>query len=294
MLATTVIASFGLLWTPFCALAAPNVSCLGGLGQVLHRLFPFSRGIFEDKVANLWYALSVVHRHVMGADIRDLMDTSSLAIASLVLTLLLLVPTSVLLANKGQRCSAKQMSQALTVSALAFFLGSFQVHEKSLLLALVPASLLHDSDDFALGAWFQCTGLFSMLPLLVKDALVVPACTCLGLYATLAAVLGGPVSPTHHHDAAARASLGPSLRTALYTLSYTLMGLVCVAWSTLEPPKSLPDLFPVLVALLSCANLCVAYAIYSYLLLVGDGVEELRPHMTRVREGCGNVLKKTT
>lgn len=27
--------------------------------QVLLRLFPFSRGLFEDKVANLWFCLDV-------------------------------------------------------------------------------------------------------------------------------------------------------------------------------------------------------------------------------------------
>ena len=30
------------------------------IGQVVHRIFPFARGIFEDKVANFWCATNVV------------------------------------------------------------------------------------------------------------------------------------------------------------------------------------------------------------------------------------------
>jgi alpha-1,3-glucosyltransferase len=57
----TVIATFALLWFPFCIFPNEDETCLSSLQQVLHRLFPFTRGIFEDKVANLWYALSVVY-----------------------------------------------------------------------------------------------------------------------------------------------------------------------------------------------------------------------------------------
>lgn len=30
--------------------------------SVLHRLFPFSRGLFESKVSNLWHAIDVVFK----------------------------------------------------------------------------------------------------------------------------------------------------------------------------------------------------------------------------------------
>jgi hypothetical protein len=45
-----VIGTFALLWWPFCVYAAEGESCRDGMTHVLQRLFPFNRGIFEDKV----------------------------------------------------------------------------------------------------------------------------------------------------------------------------------------------------------------------------------------------------
>ena len=58
-LGVAVIASFLVLWAPFCVRAADGVSCVQSLGHVLHRQFPFERGIFEDKVANFWCVYTV-------------------------------------------------------------------------------------------------------------------------------------------------------------------------------------------------------------------------------------------
>jgi alpha-1,3-glucosyltransferase len=86
---------------------------------VLSRQFPFSRGIFEDKVANIWYSLSVV------VDVRQYLSIPQLATVSLLLTLLLLVPTAVDLMRKP--VTSVRFIIALVNSSLAFFLASFQV-----------------------------------------------------------------------------------------------------------------------------------------------------------------------
>jgi alpha-1,3-glucosyltransferase len=49
-----VIGTFALIWLPFL-LAGTDVAA-----QVVRRLFPFYRGAFEDKVANLWCSISPV------------------------------------------------------------------------------------------------------------------------------------------------------------------------------------------------------------------------------------------
>lgn len=67
-LGVVVIGTFALHWVPFCLYAAPEEGCLPGLGQVLHRMFPFQRGLFEDKVANIWCSLSLLIKvNVVGA-----------------------------------------------------------------------------------------------------------------------------------------------------------------------------------------------------------------------------------
>jgi len=55
LIGITVIATFVLLWLPFLLQEDRGL-------QVVHRLFPLARGIFEDKVANAWCVLGPVFR----------------------------------------------------------------------------------------------------------------------------------------------------------------------------------------------------------------------------------------
>eukprot|EP01087_Luapelamoeba_hula_P008806 TRINITY_DN2229_c0_g1_i1.p1 TRINITY_DN2229_c0_g1~~TRINITY_DN2229_c0_g1_i1.p1 ORF type:complete len:419 (+),score=42.23 TRINITY_DN2229_c0_g1_i1:237-1493(+) len=48
-----VIGTFALVWLPF-------LQSYDTIAQVVHRLFPVARGLYEDKVANLWCALSPI------------------------------------------------------------------------------------------------------------------------------------------------------------------------------------------------------------------------------------------
>ena len=61
----------------------------------------------------------------------------------------------------------------------------FKVHEKSLLLPLMPTSLLSGFEPL-LFAYSAVVGAFSMYPLLEKDGLTVPYLLLLPLYAWLA------------------------------------------------------------------------------------------------------------
>lgn len=109
-LGLTVIATFGLLWSPFCIFHGSNETCLEALSQVLYRIFPFNRGIFEDKVANLWYVTSVVF------DYRTMFTNEQMANMSLLLTLLMLSPIAFDLIVR--RISSTRFILALTNSAL--------------------------------------------------------------------------------------------------------------------------------------------------------------------------------
>ena len=52
-LGVTVIAVFGLMFSPW-------LTSLEDIQQVLVRIFPVARGLYEDKVANIWCAINVV------------------------------------------------------------------------------------------------------------------------------------------------------------------------------------------------------------------------------------------
>lgn len=118
-LGVTVVCTFSILWAPFCIFHSADDSCVSSLLQVLHRQFPFSRGIFEDKVANIWYTLSVV------VDFRTFLTSQQLLVGSLGLTLLLLAPVCTYLLTRPASFTALLL--AMINSSLAFFLASFQV-----------------------------------------------------------------------------------------------------------------------------------------------------------------------
>ncbi|KAJ8561829.1 hypothetical protein ON010_g7852 [Phytophthora cinnamomi] len=66
-LAVAVIATFTVMWFPFCMYTSAEETCLSTMAQVVHRIFPFGRGLFEDKVANFWCIADFVlkiRRHV--------------------------------------------------------------------------------------------------------------------------------------------------------------------------------------------------------------------------------------
>ena len=67
---------------------------------------------------------------------------------------------------------------------LGFFLFSFQVHEKHVLLPLLPAVLLMPSAPRELG-WFVTLCTFSLFPLLRRDGQALPYCVTQLLFGLL-------------------------------------------------------------------------------------------------------------
>ncbi|OXB82154.1 UNVERIFIED_CONTAM: hypothetical protein H355_009033, partial [Colinus virginianus] len=185
-LAGTVVASFAVCWLPFC-------TDVEQIMQVLRRLFPIDRGLFEacmfsspppcckcsvfldplrnlhrdlwgfhDKVANIWCSLSVLIK------IKNMVSPQTQLKLSLAVTFLSLLPTCVKLTVQP---SLRGFKLALVSGALSFFLFSFQVHEKSILLVSVPVCLILNEIPF-MATWFLLVSTFSMLPLLLKDGLL--------------------------------------------------------------------------------------------------------------------------
>ena len=71
-------------------------------------------------------------------------------------------------------------------------LAHVQVHEKSILLVLLPVTLLGTCEP-QLALWLPCVATFSIWPLLKKDGLAVAYAACLMLWAGLAVLLLVPL-----------------------------------------------------------------------------------------------------
>jgi alpha-1,3-glucosyltransferase len=271
----TVIATFAALWAPFCLFSTD--SCTSQLGAILTRLFPFNRGIFEDKVSNLWYATSVV------VDFRTWFPVEVLARFSLLLTLLLLAPTCYNLLTEP--LSRTRMVLGLINSSLAFFLASFQVHEKSLLLVAVPVTFLFPIEPL-LVAWFQVFAGFTMFPLLIRDGLRLPYFAVNAMYLVLVKLYSmtlpqqNVLSLATLRGLVSRRSEGVIvllLQYAFLFISTLGMLVLHVLEATILPPERLPDLYAALFSLFGAMNLIVVYAYcntWQLMLTSSDEIEE--------------------
>ncbi|BGP11435.1 Glucosyltransferase-like protein [Rhodotorula toruloides] len=243
----------------FIALFAPFLTSLSSFLQAIHRIFPFARGLFEDKVANAWCALNVVVK------LRDLAPVSTLAKLALLATGLAVLPSVAgVVAVSWQLGQTRTPSSttvpptvillphALFLSAMSFFLFSFQVHEKSILLPLMPLALLmggrevgYGRLDWEWGVLVNNVAVFSMWPLLKRDGLAVQYLALTGLWNWAVG----------YNPLAMRASFVKYLSLLTYTLILLLHALESLA----SPPAHLPDLFPVLNLTLSAGVFGLAW-----------------------------------
>ncbi|XP_068599933.1 dolichyl pyrophosphate Man9GlcNAc2 alpha-1,3-glucosyltransferase [Brachionichthys hirsutus] len=240
-IATTVLLTFALCWLPF--LFDPSQ-----LQQVVRRIFPVARGLFEDKVANAWCSLNTLIK------IKSILSSDSQLYLSIVCTLLAVTPSSVRLLMKP---TFWQFKLALINSSLGFFLFSYHVHEKSILLAALPACLLLNDLPF-MCIWFLLISCFSMVPLLIKDGLLLPYAVSSVAFLFLAVYL---LSALEHcseedlrleayrklHSCLPKLDLAWIVRWKFYVSVAAMAGLSIVS-AALLPPPHLPDLFPVLVS----------------------------------------------
>jgi alpha-1,3-glucosyltransferase len=180
-LAITTLLTLFILFAPFL----PPFSPLSAVLHPIQRIFPFGRGLFEDKVSNFWCASNVVFKW------KNVFSRSLLVKFSTLFTAVGFAPGVVVLLQNGytNRLTASDTNTVqkptpmlpllvyvmLTASS-SFFLFSFQVHEKSILLPLLPMTLLMsasgpESSSFRWGVLMNNSAVFSMWPLLKRDGL---------------------------------------------------------------------------------------------------------------------------
>ncbi len=153
LIGLAVIASFALVWAPFLA--------NGTAMNVLTRMFPVARGIFEDKVANLWCTAGPIFRFKERFSAEQLFRFAAAA------TLSAMAPSCAML---FRRPTTRMFLLSLANVSLAFFLLAFQVHEKNILMPLLPLSMLWSSHRHLVTST-TAIACFSMFPLLERDGL---------------------------------------------------------------------------------------------------------------------------
>ncbi|KAG5648420.1 hypothetical protein DXG03_004994 [Asterophora parasitica] len=282
-LALLTTLTFLLLFLSFLPPFAPFPS---GILAPVSRIFPFARGLFEDKVANFWCASNVVFKWKRWADPARLVRWSAALTALGFLPgvgvllragFVFKVPTQTVTAEASSSSSAHDSGKAkeerketpflpllpyaLLNSSMSFFLFSFQVHEKTILLPLLPITLLlsaaHvDSSVYSWGVLVNNVAVFSMWPLLKKDGLGIQYIATLLLWNRLVG----------HNPF--RVPQQKSLIQLLSFAVYSAALLLHILELLLSPPARYPDLYPVLNVLV-----CTPVFVLTWLWSMKSGVE---------------------
>lgn len=153
----------------------------GTILDPITRIFPFNRGLFEDKVANFWCASDVVLKWRRWLSSAVLLRLSTLfTVVGFAPAAWGLIANAWIISRKSQGAAIGKLASgdvppptlallpyALLTSSLSFFLFSFQVHEKSILLPLLPATLILSGaesggggEDWEWGILFNNTAVF--------------------------------------------------------------------------------------------------------------------------------------
>ncbi len=235
------------------------------MAQIIYRVFPFARGLFEDKVANFWCALNVVVK------LRQY-PAELLQRGSLLLTLAAITPACFTIFVKPRR---ELLPLALATTAWAFFLFSFQVQEKSVLLPLMPmTTLLAGKRGLSkrTRAWVgfaNLLGVWTMFPLLQRVDLRIPYFVLSLLWAYL---LGLPPTSFAIYKHETRSSWTGFLTTSLHTIFYSAMIAWHIAEHFLSPPQSKPDLWVVVNVGIGAAGFGICYLWCLWTLVVESGI----------------------
>uniref|UniRef100_A0A3Q2XBW2 Alpha-1,3-glucosyltransferase n=1 Tax=Haplochromis burtoni TaxID=8153 RepID=A0A3Q2XBW2_HAPBU len=188
--------ALGAIVTSVCALSFGPFIAMGQLPQVLSRLFPFKRGLCHAYWApNIWALYNVLDKTLAVLGVRlKLLDKAELPLASmtgglvqefehsvlpsvtpavtLVCTLLSILPAaaSIWLRPRG----ARGFLRCLLLCALGSFMFGWHVHEKAILIAILPLSILavENREDAGIFLILTTTGHYSLFPLLFTAPLL--------------------------------------------------------------------------------------------------------------------------
>ncbi|KAM4727151.1 LOW QUALITY PROTEIN: dolichyl pyrophosphate Glc1Man9GlcNAc2 alpha-1,3-glucosyltransferase [Anableps anableps] len=261
-LAGIVVSVSALSFGPFIA--------MGQLSQVVSRLFPFKRGLCHAYWApNFWALYNAVDKMLAFLGVRlKLLQEAKLPRASmtrglvqefqhsvlpsispfvtLVCTLLSILPALVFFWRR--RRSSMAFLRCLLVCALASFMFGWHVHEKAILIAILPLSILavESREDAGIFLVLTTTGHYSLFPLIFTPA-ELPIKVCLMLIFTIFS----PSPALRKLHRAQRSLLRPL--EVIYLLGLAAVAIVCEFIFPLSSWQQKLPFLPLLVTSVYCA-----------------------------------------
>ncbi|KAL8724045.1 MAG: hypothetical protein Q9181_007014 [Wetmoreana brouardii] len=238
------------------------------LTQSIHRILPFARGLFEDKVANMWCAIHTAHK-LSKYPLGQMQRISTL------ITLVSILPSTMTISLFPHR---ELVPWATASTAWGFYLCSFQVHEKSVLLPLLPMTILLGGEG-GLGTemrawigWANMLGVWTLFPLLKRDELRVPYTVLTLLWAYLLGL--PPTSFSLYFGRQPRKGELKILTKIMHLAFYATMVAWHIGEAFVAPPEGKPDVWVVLNVLIGFAGFGVCFLWCSWQLILRSGMME--------------------
>ncbi|XP_074529008.1 dolichyl pyrophosphate Glc1Man9GlcNAc2 alpha-1,3-glucosyltransferase [Halichoeres trimaculatus] len=186
--------TLGAIVISVCALSFGPFIAMGQLPQVLSRLFPFKRGLCHAYWApNIWALYNILDKILVTLGVRlKLLQEAALPRASmtgglvqefqhsvlpsvsptitLVCTLISILPAVASIWRRPR--GARGFLRCLVLCALGSFMFGWHVHEKAILIAILPLSILavESSEDAGIFLLLSTTGHYSLFPLIFTPA----------------------------------------------------------------------------------------------------------------------------
>ncbi|BBN05231.1 alpha-1,3-glucosyltransferase [Marchantia polymorpha subsp. ruderalis] len=240
-LGITVILTFTVCWWPY--LESKETAL-----ELLSRLAPMQRGLYEDYVANFWCGTAMLFKW------KQQFAMGTLAKLALGATISACLPSMV---QQIYAPSRKGFVYSMLNCSLAFYFFSYQVHEKSVLLPVIPVSLLAIEEPQVV-QWFIPFATFSMLPLLLRDGLLLPYIALMLLFFLISRF---PTYSFERSVATSHPRLTRQLPTGFVVSSVLGAGVLHLMYFGLQPPRRYPYLFEALIMAYTFAHF-VPLALY--------------------------------
>lgn len=233
------------------------------LSNIFHRIFPVSRGLYEDKVSNVWCTIyTILPRSIRPSNLPSIQLCTFM-------TLITTLPFCISIMKDPYSFSGIMCN--ISGAALSSYLFSFQVHEKQILLPLVPIAALYDTFPNT-STYFSFIATFSIFPLLYREGCFTAYIAMIGIHFITTFFIAG-------RDVKKRLKYG--------TVVSINLGLVCILHALLmfvDPGKTYPDIFVVALMTFCCFHFCILY----FILLYYSGFFQIVTQFT-----CRIKIKKT-